>query len=367
MYLHRARAVGLRPTVVALGPSNPSTPTDERRRGRSIRQGSAVFAVWAGEENDDMNAPITPTGGKPACSKHELLLALMDLTLYNEFVLSGPEPNEQLKAVRLHRGKFDKYCPACGKHTTWTALVTQQIEEKAKQEQPSKVSGSKENFGSIRYNWTEDFRLSIMCARDGRHYGEFHFKVLGPSVFDRMDHSAGKVSELGPTRLMKIGQWPSMSEFQLGDVSDFEDGMSKDQRRDFVRATHSSAHGFHVAACVYYRRVFERVLVEARDEYMAKHSLVNWPEFSAARTDERIRLLRDHLPRFMSEHPQLYSVLSLGVHELSDAECAEELPMLRSAIELIMRDRVTAKRQERERQDVAKLLAQTVDRHKGRR
>jgi hypothetical protein len=69
----------------------------------------------------------------------------------------------------------------------------------------------------------------------------------------------------------------------------------------------------------------------------------------------------------MSEHPQLYGVLSLGVHELSEAECAEELPMLRSAIELIMRDRVTAKRQERQRQDVAKLLAQTVERHKERR
>ena len=162
-----------------------------------------------------------------------------------------------------------------------------------------------------------------------------------------------------------MGQYPSLTDFQLGDLTEFEDGMSKQQRREFVRATNSAAHGFNVAACVYFRRVFESVLMEARDEYMAHHGLTEWQEFKEARTDERIRLLLEHLPRFMSEHPQLYAVLSLGVHELTEEQCAAELPMLRKAIELIMRDRVTGARQKREREEVSKLVAQAVGRHKG--
>lgn len=69
-------------------------------------------------------------------------------------------------------------------------------------------------------------------------------------------------------------------------------------------------------------------------------------------------MLRGHLPEFMAEHPELYSILSKGVHELTEEECARELPMLRQAIELIMEDRVTEQRRRKQREAASKLVAQ---------
>lgn len=312
-----------------------------------------------------MNETAAATKPAPIPTRN-LLLRLVNMPLYDTVELVGDNPNSQIKALRLQRGKFDAYCPGCGKHTTWTAVVTPELEQRAKQESAASPLSSSNRFsGPTVHNWQGEFKLHIFCARDSRHHGDFYFNTLGPSAFDYIQFKTGEGIELDPTLLVKVGQYPSLTDFQLGDLTEFEDGMSKQQRREFVRATNSAAHGFNVAACVYFRRVFESVLMEARDEYMAQHGLTKWQEFKDARTDERIRMLREHLPRFMSEHPQLYGVLSLGVHELTEEQCAAELPMLRKAIELIMRDRVTGARQKREREEVSKLVAQAVGRHKG--
>jgi len=309
----------------------------------------------------------TSAAAKPTpIATHDLLLRLVDMPLYDTVELVGDRPNQQIQALRLHRGKFDAYCPGCGKHTTWTTVVSSELEQRVRRENTlSPISSSSRFAEPTVHNWQGDFKLRIFCARDGRHHGDFYFDTLGPGAFDYVQFKMGERKELGPTLLVKVGQHPSLTDFQLGDLTEFEDGMSKEQRREFVRATNSAAHGFNVAACVYFRRVFESVLAEARDEYLAQHDLTEWQEFKVARTDERIRLLSHHLPSFMSAHPQLYGVLSLGVHELTEQQCAAELPMLRKAIELIMRDRVTAARQKREREEVSKLVAQAVDRHKG--
>ena len=168
---------------------------------------------------------------------------------------------------------------------------------------------------------------------------------------------------LPPLHLIKIGQWPSLADFQLGELKQFDEGMTSSQRSEYVRAIQCSAHGFHVAACVHFRRVFESVLAEARLQYMTANTLKDWPEFDVARTDHRIRLLRDNMPKFMSEHPHLYGILSVAVHELTEDQCAKELLLLERAIRLIVYDRVTQARIRTERAEVSRLLAQSVDAH----
>jgi hypothetical protein len=125
--------------------------------------------------------------------------------------------------------------------------------------------------------WIEDFALTITCTR-GSHSCRFELVYDGPPVCDRkMAARAGK--PVAPVVIAKIGQWPSLTDFQLGDVIDIQDEMSNDQRRELVRAINCSAHGFHVAACVHFRRVFEGVLAEARDAHMEEHGLAVWPEY----------------------------------------------------------------------------------------
>ncbi|MGH8586431.1 MAG: hypothetical protein ACREWE_09700 [Gammaproteobacteria bacterium] len=92
-----------------------------------------------------------------------------------------------------------------------------------------------------------------------------------------------------------------------------------------------------------YRRVFENVLIEARDQHMTENGMHAWPEFERASIDQRIKL---------SEHPHLYRILSLGVHQLTEEQCAH--------------DRVNAIREQKQREAISRLLAQSVDRNKDR-
>lgn len=308
--------------------------------------------------------PEPQPAAKPAALRtHVLFFQLMSWPLYSKFRVVGDNPEAQIQHLRLHKGKFDMYCPGCKKHTTWTPIVPQELETRAKQEKAT--FGPLSSSGPVRTNWLEQFTLRIICARTAAHHAYFYFEVVGPSARERIKYAIDQ-KEQEPTNLLKVGQFPSLSDFQIGDLGEFEEGMNDQQRKEFVQAINTSAHGFSVAACVYYRRVFENVPIEARDQHMAENKMDAWPEFERASTDQRIKLLEARLPKFLSEHPHLYRILSLGVHQLTEEQCARELPTLRQAIELILRDRVNANREQKQREAISRLLAQSVDRNKDR-
>lgn len=299
-----------------------------------------------------MNVPNELTASLDTSS---LFFALVSRSLYAPYLLGG-NGERQIREVRSHSGRYDMYCPFCKKQSTWIPVVHVAVNERRKLEALGNCS--------LEF-WKQPFDLRTSCSRDTSHSARFVFHVVDNL---RSDAQVGQKANVGePTlSIIKIGQYPSVSDFQIGDLSHIEEGMTDQQRKEFVQAINTGAHGFSVAACVYLRRVFEAVLLDAKLEYMAEHGLTAWGEFDAARTDERIRLLRSHLPQFLAEHPHLYGVLSLGVHELTEQECAEELPMLRQAIELILMDRAAALQQRKHRAAVSKLVAQAANRLKNR-
>jgi hypothetical protein len=294
----------------------------------------------------------------------ELFLQLINWPLYSKFPVVGDNPEAQIRDLRLHKGKFDMYCPSCKKHTTWTPVIRDNLETQMKAEKAASLNIRSDRG---RFNWLTQFALRIICARITAHYADFYFEVVGPSARARIKYAImGQKDQLEPTNLLKVGQFPSLADFQFGDFGKFKEGMNDQQRKEFVQAITTTAHGFSVAACVYYRRVFESVLNETRDEHMAKNKMDAWPEFAEARTDHRIKLLKAMLPKFLSEHLHLYSVLSLGAHQLTEEQCAQELPVLRKAIEQIFCDRVNEIRAQKQREATSRLLDQSVDRNKDR-
>ena len=294
----------------------------------------------------------------PALPTHDLFFQLVNRPLYLKFPIVGDNPEAQIRRLCLHTGKFDMYCPSCKKHTTWTPIVSDAHEMRVKLE---KATFGPLSSGPVRTNWLEQFTLRIVCARTIAHVADFYFEVVAPNLRDR-----DQKEQLEPTNLLKVGQFPSLSDFKVGDLDEFKEGMNDHQRKEFGQAIHTSAHGFSVAACVYYRRVFESILIEARDQHMAENKMKAWPEFEKAKIDQRIKLLKTRLPEFLCEHPHLYKILSLGVHQLTEEQCAQELPTLRQAIELILRDRVTAIRKQKDREAISRMIAQSVNRNKDR-
>lgn len=301
-------------------------------------------------------------------NSHEpsILEKLFDAPLYQATPLDSDSSLVLLRALRTRHGqKLDRQCPTCGKNTTWTVMVSAEDERNAKLEQATSPGGN----GIKRSTWLGDFQLRLFCARDNNHLCTLFFAIQAPSAQLLAHNKIAKLNEqeqeqVPPTKVIKIGQNPSLTDIQLGTLQEYEEGMTSQQRKEFVRAINTSAHGFNVAACVHYRRLFESVLLEARDAKLKYEEIALWPEYQKMRTDERINALKEYLPQFMVDHPHLYGILSKGVHELTEEECGEAMPVLRQAIELMIQDKVDATRKEKRRSAASKLLAQTVSKHK---
>ena len=59
---------------------------------------------------------------------------------------------------------------------------------------------------------------------------------------------------------------------------------------------------------------------------------------------EKIDLLKESIPDFLVSNKALYSILSKGIHELSEQECLELFPVMKTSIEYIL-DEIKARRE----------------------
>lgn len=102
-----------------------------------------------------------------------------------------------------------------------------------------------------------------------------------------------------------------------------------------TRAAGLASHGVGIGAFVYLRRIFEAIIEKARG---AAAVLPGWNEdpFRNARMDEKIALLKAHLPPFLVENRALYVILSTGIHSLTEDQCLTAFPMVKLGIELIL-------------------------------
>jgi hypothetical protein len=93
---------------------------------------------------------------------------------------------------------------------------------------------------------------------------------------------------------------------------------------------------------VYLRRVFESLIEEAHD--IAK-SDKNWDDdkYKTSRMADKIKMLEKHLPEFLVQNPQMYSLLSKGVHEMTEDECLKYFNTLKIGIELILDEKIEYK------------------------
>ncbi|EIJ45545.1 hypothetical protein GWL_25730 [Herbaspirillum sp. GW103] len=71
--------------------------------------------------------------------------------------------------------------------------------------------------------------------------------------------------------------------------------------------------------------------------------------FVSAKFKDRIKMLGERIPQFLADTPELYPVLSEGVHQWDNATCEKALPILRMAIEIVLAE--AAEKKEKARRD----------------
>lgn len=143
--------------------------------------------------------------------------------------------------------------------------------------------------------------------------------------------------------LMKIGQYPSVATIHLHEIKQYRKLLPTEKMKEITRAIGLAANGVGIGSFVYLRRVFEYLIQQAYQDAIENKSILE-SDFQRARMDGKIELLKAYLPTFLVDHKELYSILSLGIHELDENTCLQHFDTLRVGIEIILDEQLEALR-----------------------
>ncbi len=182
-------------------------------------------------------------------------------------------------------------------------------------------------FGRLHQeNWRKS--ATVGFSKEGIIYNEFECSK-------ETKHRLFFIFRLTNKGIIKIGQHPSFADFQESFNPEYISIIGNEKYLELNKSIGLSAHGIGIGSFVYLRRVFEFLLDKA---HKVASTESEWDEgkFSKSRIKEKIEILREYLPNFIIENKNIYGILSKGIHELSESECLEFFPVLKSSIEIIL-------------------------------
>ena len=157
--------------------------------------------------------------------------------------------------------------------------------------------------------------------------------------------------------LIKIGQYPSIADFHIYEIKQYNKLLSNDVLKEFTKAIGLAANGVGIGSFVYLRRIFENLILESFEE-AKQEGKVKDEALNKSRMDEKIGLLKDYLPSFLVENKSIYSILSKGIHELDENTCLEYFETMKLGIEIILDQKLEKKKQKDKEEEAKKRIAQ---------
>lgn len=200
-------------------------------------------------------------------------------------------------------GKYDAYCPSCGRDTVYFMRETVY----------AKTCNYRERMFEAKY-----FSIEFVCSRDHSHIVSFFMLHDGEVI-------------------LKVGQFPSIADLHSGDLSKYRALLDKESSSEFYKANGLSAHGVGVGAFVYLRRVLEK-MVSSRAENAISDGKIDRGEYEEKKFAEKIKSLKGYLPDVLVDNVKIYSVLSKGVHALEEQECLRIFPAIRDLMLFILEE-----------------------------
>lgn len=241
-----------------------------------------------------------------------------------------------LELLRFLRNSYliniDMHCIYCEKESTF------QMENKPFSSTIDRESWSQIDIGKYLNESLKDldtFVYFLECSRNALHKYSFIFKG----------------SKEG---FMKIGQFPSVAALEKNDIIKYKKLLKKDYE-NLNKAIGLRSHGIGAGSYVYLRRIFENLIEE---KHLEARSEPTWDDekYNSSRMKEKIKLLEFKLPTILVEMPELYGILSKGIHELSEEECLEYFPITKAAIELILDEKLVMLEKEAKRKELKSSL-----------
>lgn len=231
----------------------------------------------------------------------------LEMPLYHTFDLSIGAIAEKVYEFLTFSGTIDAYCIWCDKESVFDT--------------------DEHLYGTTYASWRKDTgfrRNAYRCSRNNNHeYFIYYLKTKD--------------------NLLKIGQWPSVADFQIPQVEKYRKILSEEEYKEFTRGIGIAAHGVGIGSFVYLRRVFENLIEEAHAKTKAENTDFSNEEYLKARMDDKIKMVKDYLPEFLVENRNLYAILSKGIHDLTEDECLQYFETVKIGIEQILDEKIIQK------------------------
>lgn len=141
-------------------------------------------------------------------------------------------------------------------------------------------------------------------------------------------------------KVMKIGQWPSLADLQFAEIGKkYDKVLHEEDLKNLKKAIGLVSHGAGAGSFVYLRRIFEKLIFETYANNVGA-TKINEGDFKKQRMMDKVDTLKTLLPSQLVEMKGVYSILSKGVHELTEEECLRYFAPIKLSIELILDQKI---------------------------
>jgi|LauGreDrversion4_2_1035121.scaffolds.fasta_scaffold151694_3 hypothetical protein len=178
------------------------------------------------------------------------------------------------------------------------------------------------------------------------------------------NHKLIFVIQLKNGKLSKIGQTPALADIAEQDIRKFKKVLGDNHYHEFSKAIGLFAHGVGVGSIVYLRRIIENFVI--KPAYELAKARANWDdnEYQKSRMKLKIELLKSDLPDFLVNNTVIYAIISKGIHELTENECREYFPVLKTCLEFVLTDLEAKRETEQKRKEMHETLSKIAGRIK---
>lgn len=247
----------------------------------------------------------------------------LNTTLYSPIQLNPDRDLEALRHLRFGVAQFDAHCVYCEKGATFRTFGDRVPAHAAGVERALFLHHQGDR-ARLRGLILEDgqFALHVSCSRRPDHLYSFFFS------YDERE-----------AILTKVGQTPSLEDVAGADIERYRKLLGKDFS-ELRKATGLFAHGIGIGSFVYLRRIFEKLVEDAR--HAADPEGTNEEAFRKLRMSERITALASLLPPALVKYRETYGIMSKGLHELGEEECKTYFPAIRAAVIMMLEQKYEA-------------------------
>lgn len=266
--------------------------------------------------------------------------------LYEKFKIDRNNENDIDRVIEIEffNGAISCYCPECKVTRTFRNDLIKNKTLSTKTTPHNYI----DEYNNEEYDKLEDVKPSIDFMKEIEMIENRTFTLEFYCTHNH-DHRIYFTFTIQNSFIQKSGQFPTLLDLEDNtEINKYKKELGSNEGRNYHKAIGLASHGVGAGSYVYLRRIFEGFIYEAKDKAI-KEGVITEDDFVPKKMNDRIELLKDYLPEILVEHKEYYSVLSKGIHELSEDECLNHFNILKMGIEVILDEKIEARKREEKR------------------